>query len=117
MNQDVVAAKKILDTDYTCVVCYKGVVLTSKKECNEAIFDFLKSKFDFSMYAIAVSNLDFIGANLIIELGIKNVFSYKVSDKALELLNNNNITSYHNEIINPLDESLDYEKYIKDRFN
>lgn len=114
MNQDVVAAKKILDMDYSCVICYKGVVLTSKKECNEAILDFLKAKFDFSMYALATKKIDFIGANLISDLGIKNVFSYVVTKNANNLLDSNNITSYHNEVIKE-DDVTDYKEYIKDR--
>lgn len=106
MNGDVVAAKKILDTNYTCVICYKGAVLTSNKEYNEAIFDFFKSDFDFSMFSLAISVIDIKVSSLIIKMNIKNVFAYKINSNALELLKKYDVTAYYNDII---DEDLDNE--------
>ncbi|MBP5445013.1 MAG: DUF1893 domain-containing protein [Acholeplasmatales bacterium] len=98
MNGDVIAAKKILDTNYTCVMCYKGAVLTSNKAYNEAVLDFYNSKFDFSMFSLAVTKIDKEISKIIIDMKIKNVFSYDISSTALNFLKDNEITPYYNNV-------------------
>ena len=116
MNQDIVAAKKILDTNISCVICYKGAVFTNDKPYNKAIIEFFNSGFDFSMFSIAITDIDLFTAAILKKLKIKGIFSYKISRKSLDLLNKENVEIYYNEIIDEeledFKENMDIDEYI-----
>ena len=97
--EDIITAKKILDTGFTVVVCYKGMVLTSKKEYSIALNEFIDSKLDFKPFSLAIHEIDIDNANLILKLGLQNIATYKISSAAKELFDQNNLNYKYNEII------------------
>ena len=111
MNQDIVAAKKILDTNISCVICYKGAVFTNDKPYNKAIIEFMNSGFDFSMFSLAITDIDLLTASI-----IKGIFSYRISRRSLDLLNKRNVEIYYNELIEEeledFKEDMDIDSYI-----
>lgn len=116
MNQDIVAAKKILDTNISCVICYKGAVFTNDKPYNKAIIEFMNSGFDFSMFSLAITDIDLLTASIISKLDIKGIFSYRISRRSLDLLNKRNVEIYYNELIEEeledFKEDMDIDSYI-----
>lgn len=97
--EDITTAKKILDTGFTVVVCYKGMVLTSKKPIIEALNEFISSNLDFKPFSLALHLIDLDIANLIIKLGIQSIATYKISSDAKELFDNLSINYKYNELI------------------
>ena len=75
---DCLAAKKILDSGAKCVLCYKGMVLKNDKEGLTPLFEFIDSKFDFTMFSSAINLVDKASAFLFLKLGIKNIICYKI---------------------------------------
>ena len=91
MNGDLVAAKKVLDSGCNCVLCLKGLVLTSKKEVINSLIEFLDSKMDFKEFASAARIITELEAIIYIKLGIKDIFTYKLNKNAKELFDKHNI--------------------------
>jgi hypothetical protein len=103
MNNDCLAAKKILDGGNTCVIAYNGMVLTSKKEGLDALLDFINSKFDFSMFSAAVDYIDKAKAILLLKLGIKTFITYKLTNDAKLILEKYSINSNYKELVDEID--------------
>jgi len=110
MLEDCLAAKRVLDTGYTCVICYKGMVLTSKKDEVLALVEFIDSKFDFSMFSACIKNIDKSSAFLFVKLGIKNIFTYNLTKNAKDILDKYEINYRYNELVDKLNYSNNYDK-------
>ncbi len=108
MLQDCLAAKRVLDTGYSCVICYNGMVLTSNKDSIYPLVDFLDSKFDFSMFSICMKTISKSSAILIAKLGIKNAFTYNITLDAKNVFDKYEINYRYNELVlKTSDELLD----------
>ena len=103
MFEDCLAAKRVLDTGYTCVICYKGMVFSSNKENVLPLVEFLDSKFDFSMFSICNKIISKSIAVLIIKLKIKNVFTYILTSDAKELFDEYGINYRYNELVSNIE--------------
>ena len=86
MNNDLLNAKKTLDSGVSVVLSYNGMILTSNKEANIAINEFISSKLDFTMFTLGANMIKSDIVSLIIDLGVKSIITYKLSDIAKELL-------------------------------
>jgi len=105
---DCLAAKKILDSGATCVLCYKGMVIKNDKEGLTPLFEFIDSKFDFTMFSSAIKRVDMIVAFLYLKLSIKNIICYEITKSALELLENNEVKVHYKDFIE-IDSRLEEE--------
>ena len=114
MIDDCLAAKKILDSGATCVLCYKGMVLRNDKEGLTPLFEFIDSKFDFTMFSSAINKIDKASAFLYLKLGIKNLICYNITKSALDLLEKSNVEIHYNELIE-INSKLEEE--LKDVFD
>ena len=98
MNEDIIIAKKILDTGFSVVICHKGMVLTSKKDSIESLNEFINSNLDFSEFAIAMREVNKDHTSLLVKLKIKDIITYKISDKAKIILDSENINCNYLEL-------------------
>ena len=97
--EDLMIAKKALDTGYTCVIAHNGLVLTNKDNIKIAINNFLSSNIDFSNYSLAITFVNSDICSLLMKLNIKKIFSYKLSMKAKSIFDSNKIIYRYSELI------------------
>ena len=100
---DILTAKKILDSGYSVVLCYNGMVLTNKKSEEVALSEFIESKLDFSNFTIALKEINSHISCLIVQLNVKSIVTYKLSDIAKEELEKNGIKCNYKDLINELE--------------
>lgn len=103
MHNDLLNAKKILDSGINVVLSYNGMILTNNKEASIAINEFILSQMDFTMFTLGVSEIKSDIVSLIIDLGVKSIITYKLSDIAKELLEKNDVKCSYKELINELE--------------
>ncbi len=78
-----------MDTGYDTVICYKGMVFTSKKNDLESAIDFINAKVDLFNYAASTNLLTLSISKLYLKLNIKFIYAYNVEERALKILTDN----------------------------
>ena len=99
IDSDVFAAKRILDNGYSCVLCYKGMAFTSKKEGVLPLIDFINSKCDFSTFSAAVNLISISNALLFVKLNIKEISTYVLTKNAKAIFDEFKVDYKYNELI------------------
>ena len=89
--EDLIIAKKALDTGYTCVLSNKGLLLTSKDDLEKALNDFINSKIDFKDFSIAITYINESIFLLIDKLEIKKIYTYELSNEVKKILDERSI--------------------------
>ena len=107
IDDDLLAAKRVLDTGYTCVLCYKGMVFTSKKEGILPLVEFLDSKCDFKMFSICKKEINECSAILLVKFGINNISTYSLTKKAKNIFDNYGILCKYNELVDETSDKFD----------
>lgn len=97
--EDLMIAKKALDTGYTCVIAHNGLVLTSNDKEILALNNFINSNIDFNDFSLAITYIDKDIFELINKLKIKKVFSYKLSKEIKELFDELEMLYKYSELV------------------
>ncbi len=99
MDNDLLTAKKMLDSGCSTVLVYNGMVLTNNKDIEVAINEFISSKLDFKLFTLGVKEINSFISSLIIDLNVKCIITYKLSNIAKDNLEKNNIKCSYKELI------------------
>ncbi len=99
MDNDLLTAKKMLDSGCSTVLVYNGIVLTNNKDIEVAINEFISSKLDFKLFTLGVKEINSFISSLIIDLNVKCIITYKLSNIAKDILEKNNIKCSYKELI------------------
>ncbi len=100
MDNDLLTAKKMLDSGNAVILVCNGMVLTNNKGLDIALNEFISSNFDFKEFVLGIVEVNSIISSLIIDLKVKCIITYKLSNIAKEKLENNGIKCSYKELIN-----------------
>ena len=97
---DILTAKKMLDSGNSIILVCNGMVLTNNKALDVALSEFISSKFDFSEFILGIVEVNSSISSLIIDLKVKCIITYKLSDIAKNELEKNGIKCSYKELTN-----------------
>lgn len=89
---DIENSKTILKNgNYTCVLCRKDAVRTSRKRGISPLIEFIEENRDFNGFSASDKIVGKAAAMMFVKMGITHVFAEVISKNAVEILKANNV--------------------------
>lgn len=100
MNKDIATARDILiENNYTCVLYSNGTQYNSKSRGVKPLIEFLETGNDFKNFCAADKTVGAGAAHLYVLLGIKLLWANIISEDAIKILQQNNISFFYEKSV------------------
>lgn len=107
MKNDTKTAQQLLkQAGYTCVLCCKGNLYTSRERGVKPLLEYIDSGIDFSGFCAADKVVGKAAAFLYVLLGVKEVYADVMSEAAAEVLADNDIKAFWSNLTKAIQNRL-----------